>query len=184
MSHPANSSSRRHRLKWMGAGAGLLAVAVALYALYVGRDAPNSTAGTTIQEPDASIAEALAPELQNKHILTMDDVLPDERRRISSTPGVGFRFEDDFNSDGRTDLALIGQYEDGSTPRSFVLIATREDSKWTRAGLLTFDAEFPIGLKYERMLSVIYCVLCDYGSYIRWTGAEFKAEPTRPSGEP
>jgi hypothetical protein len=159
-------------------------LAAVAYQLLSRREAEDASTRPALQQSDATIAATLAPELRTIHLSTMDDVVPTERQMISSTPGIGFRFEDDFDSDGRPDLVLLGQYDDQGSKKSFVLVATRSGTDWTRSGLLTFDEQFLLGLKYEKTLAVLYCALCDYGARIRWTGGSIVAEPTRPHGAP
>jgi hypothetical protein len=130
---------------------------------------------------DAAILQALAPELANPAIVRTPEDLGEHQRRVLAEQGIGFRFEGDFNSDGRRDLVLLGQHG-LDRRRSFVLIATAQGNGWIRSGLLTFEQEFVVGRNYSGELSIFFCVGCDDGGRLEWTGSEYALRPFRPAG--
>lgn len=134
--------------------------------------------GGQLGEPsDAAILKALAPELVNPAIVTRPEDLSQQRRSILTEPGGGFRFEGDFNADGRRDLVLLGQHGQDRR-RSFVLIATAQEGGWTRSGLLTFVNEFVVAKKVENgRLWIFFCTSCDNGGSLEWTGSRYVFQP-------
>jgi hypothetical protein len=131
---------------------------------------------------DAAILNALAPELANPAIVTRTEDLGQSQRRVLADQGTGFRLEGDFNSDGRRDLVLLGQHGQDRR-RSFVLIATAQGAGWTRSGLLTFEREFIVGKRFENgRVSIFFCVSCDDGGRLEWTGSEYVLQPFPPAG--
>ena len=138
-------------------------------------------AGQLGEPSDAAILKALAPELANPAVTRPED-LEQRQRRVLAEQGIGFRFEGDFNSDGRRDLVLLGQHG-RDRRRSFVLIATAQGGRWTRSGLLTFEQEFVVGRKFDNgELSVFFCVTCDDGGRLEWAGSEYVLRPFPSAG--
>ena len=135
--------------------------------------------GGQLAEPsDAAILESLAPGLVNPAIVTRPEDLGQEQRSVLAEPGLGFRFEGDFNSDGRRDLVLLGQHGQDRR-RSFVLIATAQEGGWTRSGLLTFDKnEFVVAKKVDNgRVWIFFCASCDNGGSLEWTGTRYVFQP-------
>ena len=66
---------------------------------------------------DAQILRALAPELPNARVSTVDSLTVQQRALFATGNALGFRFEHDLNGDGVTDLLLLGEYQDGLIPR-------------------------------------------------------------------
>jgi hypothetical protein len=129
------------------------------------------------QPSDAALLKALAPELVNPAIVTKPEDLSPERQSVLTEPGLGFRFEGDFNADGRRDLVLLGQHGQDRR-RSFVLIATAQGGGWARSGLLTFEAEFVVAKKVENgRVWIFFCANCDYGGSLEWTGSQYVLQP-------
>ena len=130
---------------------------------------------------DAALLERLAPELANPAIVTRPEDLDEKHQRVLAEQGIGFRFEGDFNSDGQQDLVLLGQHGLDQR-RSFVLIATGREKEWSRSGLLTFEQGFVVGRTYGGELSIFFCVGCDHGGRLGWTGSEYVFQPFPPAG--
>jgi hypothetical protein len=115
--------------------------------------------------------------LVNPAIVTKPEDLSPERQSVLTEPGLGFRFEGDFNADGRRDLVLLGQHGQDQR-RSFVLIATAQGGGWARSGLLTFEAEFVVAKKVENgRVWIFFCANCDYGGSLEWTGSQYVLQP-------
>jgi hypothetical protein len=86
----------------------------------------------------AQIVNALAPELAEAQVSTLDALTSAQRADLASADYLGFRFEQDLNGDGVTDLLLLGDYQDGLVRGMFALIATRSGAEWRRVSLFTF----------------------------------------------
>ncbi len=134
---------------------------------------------------DADILRALSPEFSDPVLLTMDDLTVEQARKVSTTPGIGRRFEGDFNDDGRRDLALFGQHSRGDSVSTFLLIASMRGDGWHRAGLLEFPSDFAIGVEYpnvDYVLWVGFCTGCDFGQRVVWSGSGYETMPYQPIG--
>lgn len=131
---------------------------------------------------DVGIVRMLAAELRDVTVARTDDLNGEQRRQIAQSPGTGFRFEGDFNSDGRQDLILLGQHRNNDRSGSFVLVATAQGGRWVRSGLLTFEQGFIIGRRYGNTLALFFCVGCDHGGSIEWTGSEYRFQPFTAPG--
>lgn len=136
--------------------------------------AAKSRAQAEIDSTDEAILQTLAPELREARLLTMEDLTDQEAEKMSTTPEVGRRFVGDFNEDGQQDLALFGSYARGETRGTFVLIASRRESGWHRAGLLQFSRPFIIGLGNAKVLNVLFCAACDQGGRIVSTSSGYE----------
>ena len=139
--------------------------------------AQPSTAGA-----DLELLRTLAPEIPDAVLLTMQDLTAEQARKVSTTAGIGRRFVGDFNSDGQQDLALFGQYGDGDSVGTLLLIATWQAERWQRDTLLQFPQPFIIGLQHEQRLSVAFCTGCDFGGRVSWTGTRYEFVPLQPAG--
>lgn len=159
-----------------------VAISISLLSLLfnAGRQADTAVA----QRSDTLDLNTLAPELEEAEAISLDDLNQSQRQKIAGVDGISFRFEGDFNHDGQQDLMLLGRYRTDDMPSSFLLVATREPAGWTRAQLLTFEHDFVIGRMFESGLAVFFCVGCDYGGYIRWTGSQYAFEPFASPGVP
>ena len=115
----------------------------------------------------------------------MDDLTEEQARKVSTTLGIGRRFEGDFNEDGQLDLALFGQHSRGDSVSTFLLIASMQGDGWHRAGLLEFPSEFAIGVQYQNVdyiLWVAFCTGCDVGERVLWSGSSYESVPHQPTG--
>jgi len=139
--------------------------------------ASKSYAQVAIDATDEDILAALAPELRDARLVTMQDLTEQEASKVSTTPRVGRRFEGDFDSDGQPDLALFGSYARGEANGTFVLIVSRRESEWHRSGLLQFSRPFIIGLGNAEVLNVLFCVGCDQGGQIVSTSSGYEYVP-------
>jgi hypothetical protein len=131
---------------------------------------------------DAQIVQTLAPGLNGVRLGRMETLNEERRRKTAGDEDIGFRFEQDLNSDGQQELILLGDYAEGDRRRSFVLIARRQAGQWARPQLLTFDEDFVIGRRYNDKLVVFFCTGCDYGGSIEWTGSDYEYRPAPPAG--
>jgi len=136
---------------------------------------------------DALIVQDLAPELDSMQLGRMEALNEERRRNMVGVEGLGFRFEQDLNSDGQQELILLGDYAKGERRQSFVLIARSAAGQWVRSRLFTFDQEFIIaelGQTASRQgdLAVYFCTGCDYGGWIEWTGSDYEFKPFPPAG--
>lgn len=139
-------------------------------------------AGQFAAAGDAALLRVLAPELGNAAVFTRREDLDENRRRVLAEKGTGFKFEGDFNGDGRRDMVLLGQYGN-DRPRSFVLIVTGEGNEVTRSALMTFQQEFVVGKRSDNgSLSILFCVSCDAGGRLEWTGSQYVLRPFPPVG--
>lgn len=142
----------------------------------------GSLAGQFATPGDAAIVKMLASELGNAALITRTEDLSKDKRQVLAEKTMGFKFEGDFNGDGRQDVALFGKYGT-DRPRSFVLITTNEGGKLTRAALLTFEQEFVVGRRYDnRGLALFFCVSCDAGGRLEWTGSQYVVRPFPSAG--
>jgi hypothetical protein len=146
--------------------------------------ASKSDAQAAIDATDEDILEALAPELRDARLVTMQDLTEQQASKVSTTPAVGRRFEGDFDSDGQPDLALFGSYGRGEASGTFVLIVSRRESGWHRSGLLQFSRPFIIGLGNAEVLNVLFCVGCDQGGRIVSTSSGYEYVPFPEPGVP
>ena len=144
--------------------------------------AAQSQAQPSTADADLELLRTLAPELPDAVLLTMQDLTAEQARKVSTTPGIGRRFVGDFNSDGQQDLALFGQYADGESVGTLLLIATWQAERWQREALLRFPQPFIIGLQHEQRLSVVFCTGCDFGGRVSWTGTRYEFVPLPPAG--
>jgi hypothetical protein len=131
---------------------------------------------------DLELLRTLAPEIPDATLLTMQDLTAEQARKVSTTPGIGRRFEGDFNLDGQRDLALFGQYADGDSVGTLLLIASRQAERWRREALLRFPQPFIIGLQHEHELSVAFCTGCDFGGRVSWSGSRYEFVPSQSAG--
>jgi tetratricopeptide (TPR) repeat protein len=121
---------------------------------------------------DATIVAELAPELDGARL----GGVPSERR-----PGATeYRFERDFDRDGRLELVLLGRYASGKT---FALIAAQDGNLWRRAALFSFsvpELHGRIDPLYAQRLAVGFCADCDAGGWLERDGARyvFRAVPS------
>jgi hypothetical protein len=120
----------------------------------------------------------LVPELRGARIASVEDIREDLRHIFVAEDNVGFRFEGDFNSDGRSDLALLGLYEENGGPKSFALLVSQAPQGWARTKLFKFDESFIIGRRYDTGLVVFSCTHCDFGHRIVRTGSDFVLQST------
>lgn len=79
---------------------------------------------------------------------------------------------------------LLGRYRSDDARGSFLLIATRGRDGWVRSQLLTFEHDFIVGRMYESGPAIFFCLGCNYGGHIGWTGSEYAYEPFAPAGVP
>jgi hypothetical protein len=119
----------------------------------------------------------LVPELHNARIGSINDVPESRRQSFVSEDNLGWRFEGDFDSDGRLDNAILGFYEDNGFYKSFALVATRGSTGWVKTKLFTFAENFIIARNYETGLVVFHCIHCDAGQRVVWTGSDFVMRP-------
>ena len=63
-------------------------------------------------------------------VLTLDALTREQQRMFAKGEGLGFRFEQDLNSDGVPELLLLGDYRAGPVHSTFVLIASRGPDTW------------------------------------------------------
>ena len=136
---------------------------------------------------DALIVQMLAPELDGVQLGRMETLSEERKRNLGPAPEdhIRFRYEMDLNSDGQQELILLGDYAEGDTRRSFVLISTQAAvGQWARSQLLTFDQEFVIGLGFDNRLAVNFCTGCDFGGWIEWAGSAYEFRPYPPVGVP
>lgn len=131
---------------------------------------------------DHELVRTLVPEIPDAALLTMQDLTPEQARKVSTTPGIGRRFQGDFNSDSQEDLALFGRYADGDSAGTFLLIATLQAGRWQREALLQFPQPFIIGLQHQQGLSVVFCIGCDLGGRVVWSGSRYEFIPSQPAG--
>lgn len=121
---------------------------------------------------DATIVAELAPEL--------------EAARLGGTPNAQgpsvteYRFERDFDRDGRLDLVLLGRHSGG---RTFALIASLEGDVWRRAALFSFlspELQRRGDLLDVDRLAVAFCASCDVGGWLERDagGYVFRAAPS------
>jgi len=129
---------------------------------------------------DAQILRALAPELPNARLSTADSLMVQQRALFATGNALGFRFEHDLNGDGVTDLLLLGEYQDGLIHSTFALIATMRAGEWRRVSLLTFDKDFIVGAIGPTGAIVFFCLSCDLGGPLKWTGSSYVHEPDEP----
>ena len=162
----------------------ILGVAISISLLSLLWNAGRQAYTAVAQRPDALDLNTLAPELEEAEVISLDDLNQSQRQKVANVDGFSFRFEGDFNNDEQQDLMLLGRYRTDGMPSSFLLVATRERAGWTRAQLLTFEHDFVIGRMYESGLAVFFCVGCDYGGHIRWTGSQYAFEPFESPGVP
>ncbi len=126
---------------------------------------------------DTQIVNALAPELAEVHVSTLDALTSAQRADLASAGSLGFRFEQDLNGDGVTDLLLLGQYQDRLVHGTFALVATRSGAEWRRVSLFTFPNEdFIVGWVDRSGASVAFCLSCDHGGPIKWKGSGYAFE--------
>lgn len=130
---------------------------------------------------DSEIVRTLAPELTNVRLATMDALNQDQQRKLAKVTGAGFRFQGDFDSDGRPDMVLLGQHGEDRR-RSFLLIARVDGARFARAKMFTFEQEFLVGRIYDGRLAVFFCTGCDDGGSIEWTGSDYVFRPFSPPG--
>ena len=159
----------KHLSKWAASVVGLFGAC---------SGAPPAFSQVAVSASDAEILEFLVPELDDIRLLTMHDLTPEQIDGIGNTPEVARRFEGDFNGDGQQDLALIGSSQD----RTVVLIATRDQAVWHRAGLLLPDRPFVVGRLDRGTLRYFFCTSCDSGLRVVWTGAGYELVPFPPIG--
>jgi hypothetical protein len=117
----------------------------------------------------------------------MEALNEERRRKVTGEEGIGFRFEQDLNSDGQQELILLGDYAKGERRQSFVLVAKPAAGQWVRSRLFTFDEEFVIGRRYDvnpDKLFVLFCTGCDYGGWIEWTGSDYEYRQFSLGGPP
>ena len=165
------------------AGAILLAIiAIGLFNLLRYSDHPASS--TVVQRTDGELLSILAPELPYAALNSLDDLTQSQRQKLASVDGISFWFDGDFNADGKPDLMLLGRYGEGGELRSFALIATREPAGLARVQILTFEQRFIIGRIYDTGPSIFFCIGCDHGGDIRWTGSQYVFEPFTAAGIP
>ncbi len=123
---------------------------------------------------DTHIVNALAPELTNARVSTAEALTVEQRAMLArGGAALGFRFERDLNGDGVTDLLVLGDYQDGLVHSTFALIATRSSGQWLRAALLTFHEDFIVGEMSPKGAFVVFCLSCDHGGRIKWTGSSY-----------
>ena len=136
---------------------------------------------------DALVVETLAPELDSVQLGRVE-ALNEEQGRLVARESIGFRFEKDLNSDGQEESILLGDFAEGETRQSFVLIATQAaDGQLVRSQLFTFDRDFIVGrLGRSEIrrddLAVFFCLRCDQGGWIEWTGSAYEFRPYPPQG--
>ena len=162
----------------------ILGVAISISLLSLLWNGRRQVDPTISQRSDALDLNTLVPELEEAKAFSLDDLNQSQRDKIASIDGISFRFEGDFNHDEQQDLMLLGHYRTDDMPSSFLLVATREPAGWTRAQLHTFEHDFVIGRMYEGGLAVFFCVGCDDGGHIRWTGSQYAFEPFASPGVP
>jgi hypothetical protein len=134
---------------------------------------------------DALIVQELAPELDSVQLGRLEALNEERRRKLANEEGIGFRFEQDLDSDGQRELILLGDYVKGDRRQSFVLVARPAAGQWVRSRLFTFDQEFIIGRRYDLYpdeISVFFCTACDQGGWIEWTGSDYEFKPFPPAG--
>jgi hypothetical protein len=134
---------------------------------------------------DARIVQDLAPELDGVQLGRMEALSEERRGNMVGVEGLGFRFEQDLDSDGQQELILLGTYSEGGRRKSFVLIARPAAGEWVRSQLLTFDQDFIIGRRYDVRpdeLALWFCTGCDYGGWVAWTGSDYEFKPFPPAG--
>jgi hypothetical protein len=140
------------------------------------QDRSTETAGLSLH--------ALVPELHNARVGAIDDIPENQRRIFVPEDDLGWQFEGDFDSDGRTDTVLLGLYEEHGFRKSFALFATRRSNGWVKTKVFTFAESFVIARNYDTGLVVFHCTHCDYGHRVVWTGSDFVLRPTPLPGVP
>ena len=121
---------------------------------------------------------ALVPELHNARIGSIDDIPENRRRTFVPEDNLGWRFDGDFDSDGRMDTVFLGLYEENGFRKSFVVIATRESGGWVKTKVFTFAESFIIAENDDTGLVLFHCTHCDSGRRLVWTGSDFVLKPT------
>jgi tetratricopeptide (TPR) repeat protein len=132
------------------------------------RTAPTSAA-------DAALVGAMAPEL--------DAVELGGVRGAQPLRAGDYRFERDFDRDGRLELVLVGRH---SGDRTFALIATLSGNRWQRVALFSFavpELRGQASVLYPNRLEVLFCAACDVGGWLEWTGRDYEFRSSRAPGE-
>lgn len=122
---------------------------------------------------DAAIVGELAPELEGAEL----GAVPGERVGVTA-----YRFERDFDGNGRLELVLLGRYAGN---RSFALVASLNGNFWERAALFSFaepELHGEIDPLYAQRLTILFCAACDSGGWLQWDGASYVFRPLPPRG--